>query len=595
MKHAHPHSPTAGWLIGSLTAFMLALTACGGSDDAPPDPLQPYRNQALQWSDCPATITGEDLDGTQTLYKAQCTTMRAPMNYAAPEDGEVQIAVLRVPALTSQRKGAVLFNPGGPGADGQVLAFLFHSLVSQSNPTNPLGALQLRLIKEYDMVGFAPRGVAPSTVLKCSSDEKYLEVDDTAEGRAIAANVDAIFTNTRHEAEACRQNPLAPFITTDATARDMDLLRGLLGDERLNYIGYSYGTWLGAWYAKLFPERVDRMVLDSNADFSNAYMNFSELQPGARQRLLDEVMAPYAARHADFFQLGSSADEVRAVLASLHPVVRATTFAPLATASYKNTAANAFLLNITAARGLDETLKALPGASPEAVQAVLKTQVFTPIDAATNAEVQELALALHESYLDAIEIVPGTLTQRTIEVDSPVYNAITCNDSAPASTDPAYWRALGDRLLAQSPLFGAHSAYPPTRPCLYWGGPSVSHPPIAAMQGLDVLMVQSEYDAATPTSGATRAAAALPEARIVFVPGEYTHGVFPYNDQCVDSLVIRYLLGETPAARQLDCPAQPLALDRMEQKQGSSASATYTDPELASHRVRQFKERIGRH
>ena len=148
-------------------------------------------------------------------------------------------------------------------------------------------------------------------------------------------------------------------------------------------------------------------------------------------------------------------------------------------------------------------------------------------------------------------------------------------------------------------------------PCVYWGGPRVTQPDLAAAQQLDLLMVQSQYDAATPLEGANRFFAQLPNARRVYVPGEYQHALFPYYDTCVDATIARYLLGETPAQRETVCPALPLKQDALasaahlppaqpktaahaaQPRQGTEPP-TYLYPEEAQPLIGRFKDAMGR-
>ena len=243
-----------------LTVWALALAACGGSDGtSPPDPLQPYRAQVVQWTECDPGILGHPSDAMNALRGSQrlrCALVRAPLDWGNPAHGDITLAVMRLAAGKPEaRRGALLFNPGGPGVDGLNLTFRLWDAFAGSSPADAQGARQLRLLDEYDMVGFSPRGVGASTQLQCGTNEPSRFVDYSVTGWDTPGNLANVHYNGRKTAEACQKNPLTPYINTDATARDMDLLRGLLGDDKLNYVGYSYGTWLGAWYAACSPRR----------------------------------------------------------------------------------------------------------------------------------------------------------------------------------------------------------------------------------------------------------------------------------------------------------------------------------------------------
>lgn len=580
----------------ALLPLALLLAACGGGggDDAPApeaDALRPYREQVLQWAPCDPTITGKDAGDKQTELNAQCATMRAPMDYAAPERGEVTITALRIPARDArQRRGALFFNPGGPGSDGLAIVANLHDILADSNPADTKGSLQLRLLQEYDLIGFSPRGTGASTTLACITNELERPVDRSAAGRHSPGNIDNQLYNARKAAEACRKNPLTPHINTEATAQDMDLLRGLLGDDKLNYIGYSYGTWLGAWYASRFPERVGRMVLDSNMDFSSPFDETALLQPMARHRLLDEVLSPYAARHASYFGLGTSADEVRALVASLPPRLQVALMNPLSGYTYKPKDADLFLFHLAAAKEIARLEQAMPSASADAIHNALEAHVFVADDPERNATMREIA---HQLYGASLPPAPEqALPSIYLPPQSATHWAVRCNDSA-TITDIAYWVEVGDRYANRYPLFGTNMT---GHLCAFWGGPSVSRPPLSAMQGLDVLMLQSQYDAATATEGALRAFEALPRAHGIYIPSEFEHAIYPYRDQCVDTAVVRYLLGESPAARTTTCSAHPLAQDAarlMVVPMRSSAHPTdYLNPEVTDARIKRLKDAI---
>ena len=368
-----------------LTVWALALAACGGSDGtSPPDPLQPYRAQVVQWTECDPGILGQPSDAMNALRGSQrlrCALVRAPLDWGNPAHGDITLAVMRLAAGKPEaRRGALLFNPGGPGVDGLNLTFRLWDAFAGSSPADAQGARQLRLLDEYDMVGFSPRGVGASTQLQCGTNEPSRFVDYSVTGWDTPGNLANVHYNGRKTAEACQKNPLTPHISTEAMARDMDLLRSLLGDDKLNYVGYSYGSWLGAWYAGLFPDKVGRMVLDSVMDFGvTMEQALLHAQPPARQRLFDEVLAPYAARHADYFRLGTSAAEVRAAVQALSPSVQAVLGEALSGLSYFRVDANGYLERITVAQGLDAVRQQVPGLDdPDAVKAALARHVFDP-------------------------------------------------------------------------------------------------------------------------------------------------------------------------------------------------------------------------
>ena len=593
------------WLGGALLAAGLA--GCGGSDEA--DPWQAYRKQRVEWSVCDPTILGllsPHFSGQweQLGERLRCTLVRAPMDWAQPERGDVFISMMRATAgKPEQRRSALLFNPGGPGGDGLVMTFVLAKAFADSVPEDPQGALQLRLLDEYDMVGFSPRGVGASTRLQCATNEQKRFVDFSPTGWDTPENLANAHYNGCKQAEACLKNPLTPYINTDATARDMDLLRHLLGEDRLNYVGFSYGTLLGAWYASLFPDRVGRMVLDSSLDYTPSSEETERAQATAYQRLVDEVLVPYAVRHAEHFRLGTTEAAVRALLPGLSPRLQHVLIEPLVGLSYHRISADPFLDTIAAARGLDAMLESAPDQSDQqALQQALQEQVFDPTDPQRGRRVRETAQELLASYVSTW-IAPAPMSIDLSPADA-LYRSVSCNDSA-WTTDLGAWLGRAREIAPRAPMV-IHDGLDFT--CAFWGGPRVSKPDPAAMKPLNILFVQSQYDMATPVEGANAIFARLPAAQRVYVPGDFQHGVYPYGDRCVDPVVTRYLLGESPTQRETSCPAHPLPRDEQLLTAGTAAqeqpasmaparaidssSSVYRNPERARQLIEQFKRGV---
>ena len=600
MPLAHPHLrflPRLAHLSRlALLPLVAVLTACGGGDDddgPAPDPLASYRSQKLDWAACDPAILGDAVneklraafEQLRPSERLRCAKLRAPMDWSQPARGDVSVALMRLTSADpAQRRGSLLFNPGGPGSDGLGLALRLFAAFGISDPQTPQGALQLRLLDAYDMVGFSPRGVGASTRLSCDSAAMAQPVDDTVSGWSTPENLKTLDNNRAQLAKACRNNPLTPDINSDATARDMELMRVVLGEDKLTYLGYSYGTWLGAWYASLFPEKVGRMVLDSAVNFSLSFETGVEIpQPVARARLFDEVLAPYAARHAERFQLGASADQVRAAVPALSERMQTLMGRVLSSLGYRSSDADTYLDAMAAAQGLNAVLKTLGDPIDEdAAEAALDAQVYDPRDPQRDARLRDyVAETLLPNYA-ALWLEPAPTAVALADATG---QAVRCNDTA-ATTDWASWSPIVRSAAASAPLF--FSALLDSRVCAFWGGPSVQKPDWATMKPLDILFVQSEFDSATATPSATAFFNQLPGARRVYVPGEYTHGVYPYTDDCVDPTVSRYLLGETPALRETLCAFMPLAQDAPPAAKAGRASA-YRDPAAAAELIDGFK------
>ena len=245
-----------------------------GSSAVSPPPtsssLRRYYEQKLRWHKC----RGSD----------QCARLRVPLDYAEPTGREISISVLKVPATSpADRIGSLLVNPGGPGVSGVDYA-----------AASGLGA-ELRRV--FDVVGFDPRGVGESTPLRCSSDaelDALLASDPDPDSPAEARRSDALITQF---GDGCvrRSGALAAHISTQEGARDMDVLRAAVGDAKLSYFGFSYGTLLGATYAGLFPQRVGRMVLDGAVDPSLSSVQTGLVSAGG----FDTALRAYVAHCVD--------------------------------------------------------------------------------------------------------------------------------------------------------------------------------------------------------------------------------------------------------------------------------------------------------
>lgn len=578
---------------GSTTFVPVAVpTSTPTPEPEVKDLIKPYREQTVSWEVCDPSILGATdegqpipLDTASYGDRLRCAYVRVPIDYADPARGDLWVAMMRITvADASKRRGALFFNPGGPGEDGLAHTTRLLEAFAGSDDTTVLGRLQLQLLAEYDMVSFSPRGTGASTRLQCGTNELQREVDPTPEGRTPQAVEDMLY-NSRKTAEACHKNPLTPYINSDATAQDMDLMRGLLGEQKLNYLGYSYGTWLGAWYASRYPERVGRMVLDSSMNFTSNGDEAERMTPPAVQRVLDEVYAAYAARHPDAFNLGQTPAEVRAVVPAINAKLRAMMTAGVMGDMYNSALTGTALIRIRAAQGLGQLIQTMPGADADHLAAALPGFVFVPGNSTYDAAAREKAAELLTAYFEdddkksSIDLKAGDAT----------YRAVMCNDTA-GITDVSYWVELGNQYAVQYPLMGSQVT---SLSCAYWGGPSVTKPPVSALASLDILMVQSQYDKATAAEGAWEAFKALPMGHMVYVPGESSHALYPYRDQCVDMAVTRYLLGESPAQRETVCVAHPLKLDAPVVALRSVASrSAYKDPETAAALIERFKDGI---
>lgn len=567
------------------------LNACGGGSNPPVDPLASFKQQKLVWQACDPTLMGEGENAITALgERAKCALMRAPLDYSNPALGELQVALARVIAeQPQQRLGSIVFNPGGPGGDGLNLAPMFGHLWSIANTEDPSGKLLKEMSNRYDLIGFSPRGVGSSSSLTCSSPELLEAITDLRLDRS-PENLRKAQHNARLLAQACAKNPLTQHIHTDATARDMDLMRGVLGDAKLNFIGYSYGTWLGAWYASLFPERVGRMLFDSSMNVAGSYDDATLLSEVGAHRVLNEIMIPYAARHPERFNLGSNAAQVHSALLALPVPIKEELFPNIAFNTSE--AIDSDVLGMTASVGLQALRERLPNATEAEFHAAIETYPFTsgPDNLVAMDTAHHLAVKLFAPRQRLLNVtVPGKA----------VYASVICNDVATRG-DAQYWIDIGNQYAARYPFMGGAAT---ANPCLYWGAPVTTRPPLAAANKAGpLLMLQSRYDAATPFEGAKVTLDSLPNASMIVIEDEYKHGLFPYNVPCVDMKVVDYFISGKMPDRMSSCPGKPLPADVLAATGNSvgqarksarvADSAGYTDPALAQDIMRRIHRTI---
>jgi len=273
-------------LVGgcSGSAAVKAQGEKGSSRARPPATARPPA-AALSWTACrgAAGPPGDD-----------CASVRVPLDYSHPDGRTIDIALDRH-AATGTRIGSLLINPGGPGASGVDSLDYVVSLLSAS------------VLEHFDIVGFDPRGVARSSPVHCLSGpqlDRFLNLDPAPTGESgFQALVDA----SRSFDQGCESlsGELLPDMSTENAARDMDQIRQAVGDEKLTYLGFSYGTFLGATYAELFPGRVRAMVLDGAVDPSNDPVAANIDQSAAFDKQLDAFFADCAARPSCAWKPGS--------------------------------------------------------------------------------------------------------------------------------------------------------------------------------------------------------------------------------------------------------------------------------------------------
>jgi pimeloyl-ACP methyl ester carboxylesterase len=508
---------------GALAVAVAVLVLAGAPAAATtPDPLAPYLGQQVSWGKCP-------FDRRADAPAAECARITVPRDWSAPAAGtDLKVAISRV-AATGTRQGAILVNPGGPGGQGTSLA-------------GALAGLEPPVHEHYDFVGMDPRGTGQEggddAGFVCRVPLGRVPKDTDLDARDRSARSIALHQRTpRAVAEACLSDALAPYITTWQTAHDMDLIRALLGDEKLNYLGYSYGTWLGAKYASLFPEHAGKTVLDSSVNFEGRLQAAFEAFPSIDQRQFDRVYAPWLARRFPD-QLGRTAAEVKQKWELLRTYLRGQGVPPdvfdhlfVGNGSTRQWLLGALILTKAAA-----ALDGKPAPAAADLDRVSRAVFGRPAAELTVADVADAPP--EPDYAD----VPGTRL------------AVACADQ-PART-ATWYKLLSDLQGPAYPLFGW--AYGLGEPCGYWSElPRQQLPVLPARAAKNLLVVQGEFDPQTGYEEAEAAAraAGIPMVSVADSPfhGQYAIG----GNSCVDELVNGYFLGTARPAATI-CPGVPL-------------------------------------
>ncbi|MFI2301825.1 alpha/beta hydrolase [Actinacidiphila glaucinigra] len=468
-------------------ATHLAAAGAARSGDGRPEPARHYA-QRPTWEPC------ED----EPSY--ECAVIEAPLDYAHPESGDITLAVtrLRSTGTPSERIGSLLYNPGGPG-DSAVGGL--REIAGDFSPA---------MRAAYDLVAVDPRGVGASTPLECGTTAPATVTGS----RAFAGgkpDFEALDEAREETADACLRHSgrLLPHVGTSDAARDLDLVRALVGDDRLHYLGFSYGTYLGATYAGLFPSRVGRMVLDGAVDPTiEDYRRF--LDPAHGYQVAWEAFAADCVSRPGC-PVGRSAAEAGRVLDAL--VARLD----------RNPRREGKDAALTGEDLLRIVLTALKRPAWGELRLALGEVVASAGD---SAALQRLSAAQEDAVADV------------------GFTAVSCLSAAlgPVFT-PAQAEALVPAFRRASPQFGAYYSALLTT-CAHWPvGPVRPSRAFPAPPTAPILVVGTLRDPATPYSWAQALTRLFPSARLLTWDGDGHTAYLQPGSACVDAVVDRYLLG----------------------------------------------------
>ncbi|QFR02850.1 alpha/beta hydrolase [Streptomyces phaeolivaceus] len=503
----------AGCSSGGSTRAATAATAVDGGPAlgalprATPSVLAPYYGQKLRWRDC-------EIPGFQ------CATMKAPLDYAKPGEGDIRLAVSRRKATgPGERLGSLLVNPGGPG--GSAVGYV-QGYAGIGYPAE--------VRARYDMVAVDPRGVAGSEPIECLTGRQmdtYTQTDLTPDDTEETTGLVAAY---KRFAEGCgeRAPKVLRHVSTVEAARDMDILRAVLGDRKLTYVGASYGTFLGATYAGLFPERVGRLVLDGAMDPSLPAHRLNQEQTAGFETAFRAFAKDCVGRKD--CALGRTPAQVAENMRGLFERLDARSL-PTGDADGRRLGESLATTGVIAAM-YDE------GAWPRLRQAL--TEAVEKDDGAG-------LLALSDSYF---ERAPDGTYSNLMYANA----AVNCLDLPAAYDTPEEVERALPAFEKASPVFGRALAWASLN-CAYWpvrptGGPHR----IEAKGAAPIVVVGTTRDPATPYRWAQALASQLSSARLLTYDGD-GHTAYGRGSACVDSAINAYLLRGTPPTDGKRCSA----------------------------------------
>ncbi|GEL95301.1 alpha/beta hydrolase [Cellulomonas composti] len=461
-----------------------------------------------------AELYGQQLEWT-TCDEGECATAQVPADYADPSGPTIQLALARIPADGDDRIGSLLVNPGGPGGSGV------------DSLTGIAARISADVLAHYDIVSFDPRGVQHSVpAVACLDDadmDAFVAYDadySTPEGLAAAGE------QWRAFGAACLEQtgPELATIDTISAARDLDLLRAALGDDTLHYLGYSYGTQLGATYAALFPQTAGRLVLDGAVDPTvdpddAAYEQAVGFENALRAYVTDCQGGPACP-------LTGSVDHG---LQQIHDLLDRAYADPLPT-------------------GTDRRLTRALAFYGVAV-ALYDDQYWPTLTAALTPAIQggdgSILLMLSDAYTD--RQTDGTYASNSL----PAFWSISCLDGRPSS-DPATMASEAERILADAPTLGESFAFGGVV-CAQWPAPEIGGlDDYSAAGAPPILVIGTTNDPATPYKNAQALADLLDSGTLLTFEGE-GHTAYGRSNDCITDNVDAFLLEGTVPAEGTVC------------------------------------------
>ncbi|MDU0348584.1 alpha/beta hydrolase [Actinomyces sp. MRS3W] len=508
-----------------------------------PQGLESFYTQDVDWEECEG-----DAD-------YQCAMVKVPLDYDDPTGQAIDLSLKKSPATDTNKIGTLFVNPGGPGGSGV-------ELVGQG-----ADAFSDDLRAHFDIIGFDPRGVGESTPLVCLSEE---EINDAVESRvagedeggsgdaspsnddeeeAAAESAQASIAFGEELAASCEANSPVPGIIdhmdTGSVARDLDVLRGLAGDPQLYYFGTSYGTYLGARYADMFPANVARMVLDSAQDPSLTHGQLEADQAVSLEQSL--------RHYVEFCQSGEEcplSGDVDAGMAQIQALIERANISPLKAGDNGETITGTEISNVVGQLLYDDS-----------VWGALHAAFTLAINEGDGSVFKLLGEVLADPPEEDTDANPTKTAEAAVknEANEPAMRAIDCLDY-PVSGDQAEWDREAATTKEVAPVLGEGLSYGDAF-CQGWGHNSDNQPAQLHAQGAaPILVIGITGDPATPYKWAEALASQLESGQLLTVNGN-GHGAYLRKGECVDSAVDAYLLRGELIEEGLTCEAPTELVD----------------------------------
>lgn len=483
--------------------------------------LAKYTGQQVQWSKDECTPDVKSLtsfslrDLAPINDRSECAKIKAPKDYGDPSKGEIDLMVTRTTPAKGENPRVLMTNPGGPGGPAGAFSVITAAL-------SPLGTT-------HTVIGVDPRGVGGGTRVTCSmygtDAEDYRNLSDS--------DIKDLQAAAKKTVDRCvaKEGDLLPYITTANTARDHELVRQILKVPTVDYYGVSAGTWLGAYYATMFPQQVGRFVLDSNTEFTGTMQTSFGSQPMSFQRRFKDQLLPWLARQNATYGLGSTADEVNT--------------------SYED---------IRKASGEGKLGKFYP----IAVDNIVAHTLYSDRGFQSAGALLKLLKQAKDGDSGALRTAEGAIggSSATAREDTrnqnTVFMAIRCNDTS-WNKDPQSYVSSAKENGPKYPLVGY---FDHANECAYWPYKPVDMK-VDTSKAAPMLLVQSEADPATAFEGGWKAHKASTNTRFLSADDQGNHGVvLAGGNLCIEQKAYGFLQNGTLIDKDAVCPGIPLPKEK---------------------------------